>query len=48
LVGMHELEFGGGRGKIWTQGEGCLGIVPGEIADKLAPARYFAYEWVDY
>ena len=46
-VGMRELEFDGRRGKIWTQGEGRLGLIPEELSDKLAPARCFAYEWTD-
>ena len=45
---MGELEFDGGRGRIWTRDEKRLGVIPNELCARLAPARCFAYEWTDY
>lgn len=47
-VGMGELEFDGGRGKIWTREGQRLGPIPAELSTELAPARCVAYEWTDY
>jgi predicted component of viral defense system (DUF524 family) len=44
---MDEVEFDGGRGRLWTTTDNRL-LILGDDEPLLAPARYALYEWTDY